>query len=166
MKLTIQLFTLRSLLAVSLLAVSLLAPSGWCADPFYIGSWKITSAAVAPWWSDAKHKPDAAESKALVGQAIAVGKNSISGPRQLTCKNAHYQMKEYPADMLFQGMFGEMQARDKSVDPGKTAATVGFQGSKWKTLETGCDNEIELHFLDDGTAAFGLNNYIYLLKKK
>ena len=38
--------------------------------------------------------------------------------------------------------------------------------AKWKTLETGCDNEIELHFLDDGTAAFGLNNYIYLLKKK
>ena len=166
MKLTIQFLTLRCLLAASLLVAFLMPPGGWCADPFYIGSWKITSAGVAPWWSDAKQKPDAAESKALVGQTMVVGKNSISGPRQLACRNAHYQMKEYPADMLFQGMFGEMHERDKSVDPGKTAATVGFRGSKWKTLETGCDNEIELHFLDDGTAAFGLNNYIYLLKKK
>jgi hypothetical protein len=154
----------RTLRLLTLL--TLLGTAAWSADHFYIGSWKITSATVAPWWNDTKQKPDAVESKSLVGQTVAIGANAISGPRQVTCKNPHYQTKEYPADMLFQGMFGEMHSRDQSVDPGKTAASIGFKGSKWKTLETGCDNEVELHFLDGGTAAFGLNNYIYILKKK
>jgi hypothetical protein len=68
--------------------------------------------------------------------------------------------------MLFQGAFGEMHARDKSVDPAKVAATLGFRGSLWKTLETGCGNELDYHFLDAGTSAFGLNNYVYILKKQ
>ena len=68
--------------------------------------------------------------------------------------------------MLFQGAFGEMHLRDKSVDPAKVSARVGFQGSSWKTLETGCGNEIDYHFLDPTTAAFGLNDYIYILKKQ
>jgi hypothetical protein len=68
--------------------------------------------------------------------------------------------------MLFQGMFGEMHERDKTIDPVKVAATAGFQGTNWKTLETGCGNELDFHFIDDHTAAFGLNNYIYTLRKQ
>ena len=73
--------------------------------------------------------------------------------------------------MLFQGAFGEMHLRDKSADPAKIAATLGFRGSAsktptWKTLETGCANELDFHFLDPTTAAFGLNNYVYMLKKQ
>jgi hypothetical protein len=33
-------------------------------------------------------------------------------------------------------------------------------------LETGCGNEIELHFVDAATAAFGLNDFVYILKKE
>jgi hypothetical protein len=66
--------------------------------------------------------------------------------------------------MLFQGKFGEMHDRDKAVDPVKIAAAAGFRGISWKTLETGC--EIEFHFIDERTAAIGLNNYIYKLQKQ
>ena len=68
--------------------------------------------------------------------------------------------------MLFQGAFGEMRYRDKSVDPAKVAAKVGFHGTSWKTLETGCEIEIDYHFIDSTTAAIGLNNYVYILKKQ
>ena len=146
--------------------ISFIASSAWCADPFYVASWKISSASVAPWWSNASQKPDAAESKALVGQTVVLQAKSITGPRQVACKTTHYAFKDYPADMLFQGMFGEMQRRDRSADPAKAAASVGFRGTKWKTLETGCANELELHFIDGRTAAFGLNNYIYILKRE
>jgi hypothetical protein len=62
--------------------------------------------------------------------------------------------------MLFQGSFAEMK------DPAKVAASVGFKAPKTKVLETGCGNEVDFHFIDPSTAAFGLNNYIYILKKQ
>jgi hypothetical protein len=135
------------------------------ADPFYFGTWKIESAVVAPWWTE-RTKPDAAEMTTLVGKTLVVAPTGISGPRQVACKSPKYVVKEYPADMLFQGMLGEMHERDKSADPGKVAATLGFQGSKWKTLETGCGYELDFHFIDPVTATFGLNNYIYKLRKR
>ncbi|HEV8043089.1 MAG TPA: hypothetical protein VGP62_29690 [Bryobacteraceae bacterium] len=151
---------LRSGLAFGALALCAIA-----ADAFYLGTWKIESAVVAPWWTE-RTKPDAAEMTGLVGKTMVITPTGISGPRQLACKGPKYELKEYPADMLFQGMLGEMHERDKSVDPGKVAATLGFRGSSWKTVETGCGNEIDFHFIDALTATFGLNNYIYTLKKR
>src|ERR1035438_5567448 len=75
------------------------------ADPFYLGTWKIDSAVVAPWWTE-RTKPDAAEMTALVGKTFVVTSTGISGPRQVACKGPKYKVEEYPADMLFQGMFG------------------------------------------------------------
>jgi hypothetical protein len=144
----------------------LLAALTLCAgDSFYLGTWKIDSAVLAP-WADAAHKDDAAEMKSLVGKIIVLKAGEIVGPRQVACKGPHYQVKEYPADMLFQGAFGEMQSRDKAVDPAKLAAKLGFKGSAWKTLETGCGNELDFHFIDPATTTFGLNNYVYTLKKQ
>jgi hypothetical protein len=68
--------------------------------------------------------------------------------------------------MLFQGEFGEMNRRDKSADPAKLAAKLGFKGTSWKTVETGCGNELDFHFIDPATTTFGLNNYVYTLKKQ
>jgi hypothetical protein len=42
----------------------------------------------------------------------------------------------------------------------------GNSGSSWKTIETGCANELDYRFVDGNSAAFGLNNYIYLLKRQ
>ena len=47
-----------------------------------------------------------------------------------------------------------MHRRDKSADPAKIAAKLGFRGSSWKTLETGCGNELDYHFLDPGNRGF------------
>jgi hypothetical protein len=48
----------------------------------------------------------------------------------------------------------------------QTGQDAGFRGSSWKTLETGCGNEIELHFVDATTAEFGLYDFVYVLKKE
>jgi hypothetical protein len=137
------------------------------ADPFYLGTWKIVSATAAPWWDGPERKPVTIEMRSLVGKTITIEAKAIRGPRALACTGARYEVKDYPADMLFQGAFGEMQRRDKSLDPVKIAAKVGFRDAPtWKTLETGCAVEIDYHFIDPSTAAFGLNDYVYTLKKQ
>lgn len=135
------------------------------ADPFYLGTWKIESASVAPWANSAR-KPDDIEMKSLVGKTMAIKAGEITGPQQLACKGPKYVVKNYPADMLFQGAFGEMKRADKSVNPAKIADSLGFHGSSWKTVETGCGNELDFHFLDPSIFAFGLNDYVYKLKKE
>lgn len=152
---------LRWVVCMILLAVPLCA-----ADPFYIGKWTIVSAAVAPWWEDKAHKPDDAGVRAYVGKTITLSAKSIQGPGLFACKRTQYKVEDRPADSLFQGAFGEMQIRDKSVSPLKIAASLGFKGTAWKTLETGCEAEIDYHFLDSSTAAIGLDNYVYVLKKQ
>jgi hypothetical protein len=153
------------------LVAAVFAPLAPGADPFYLGTWKITSAVVAPWQVDRPYGSDLAEMKTLVNKAVVIQAKAILGPRQVACKGPIYQVKDYPADMLFQGAFGEMHLRDKSADPAKIAAKLGFRSSTtktqtWKTLETGCATELDFHFLDPDTAAFGLNNYVYMLKKQ
>ncbi len=146
------------------LALISISPA-FAADPFYFGIWKIDSAVVAPWSAEKKLRE--AEMKSLVGKEVAIGARQIAGPRQVACRNPHYEVKDYPAGMLFQGAFDEMRMRDKSADPSKLAASVGFkQGTKWKTVETGCGNELDFHFIDPDTFAFGLNDYVYILKRQ
>jgi hypothetical protein len=144
------------------------AGSSWAAaaDPFYVGTWKIVSAAPAPWVST-ELKPDLAESKTLTGKIVKIEATRILGPRQVACPKPNYQVKNYGVDMLFQGSFAEMKERDHSVDMTKAAASAGFRGgTEWKTLETGCETEVDFHFIDPTTATFGLNNVIYTLKKQ
>lgn len=148
-----------------ILIATILASGAIAADPFYLGTWKIVSAQVAPWW-DTAEKPDAAESKSLVGKLVTVKPAQIIGPGMTACNGPRYKVVNVPAEGLFQGSFDEMHTRNKSVDPNKVAATLGFKGKSWKSLQTGCANELDYHFVDDNTAEFGLNNYIYILKKQ
>jgi hypothetical protein len=133
------------------------------ADTFYLGTWKLTAAMVAP-WADAKRKPDEAEKTRLIGKAVEIAAKKISGPKPLACASPHYKVSDVTADMLFQGAFSEMQTRNTSADPGKLAASLGFPAERIKTLETGC--EIDFHFVDGTTAEIGLNDYVYTLKKQ
>jgi hypothetical protein len=144
---------------LGLAAVLLSALTARAAEP-YLGTWKVTSAAVAP-WADPARKPDEAEMKSLVGKTVTFRPKEIAGPRTLACKGPKYKLSDFPADMLFQGAFGEMHAKDKALDPAKLAASVGFQGASWKVLETGCATEIDWHFI-----AIGLNDYVYVLKRQ
>jgi hypothetical protein len=142
--------------------VAMAGPAG-AADAFYTGTWKVSGAMVAP-WADPKQKPDSAELSRLLGKTIVLKAGGIAGPRPFGCTAPHYKVSDFAADMIFQGAFEQMQSSDKSVDPGKIAASLGFPGTGIKTLETGC--EIDFHFVDATTAEVGLNNYVYTLKKQ
>jgi hypothetical protein len=133
------------------------------ADAFYIGTWKISAAVVAP-WADPKQKSDSAEQARLLNKTIAFKPKEIAGPPPFACKAAHYKESDFSADMLFQGAFDEMRSNNKSVDPDKLAASLGFIGQRIKTLQTGC--EFDFHFIDETTAETGLNNSVYTLKKQ
>jgi len=154
------------LLRSAVIALFCGAVTASAADQFYLGTWKIATAVVAPWADPTERPPDPAEMKSLVGKSVVIKTNEIAGPRALACRAPNYEVVDYPADMLFQGAFDEMRRRDKSVDPHKLAAKLGFRGSKWKTLETGCGNELDYHFAGPNTAEFGLNDYVDRLKKQ
>lgn len=104
--------------------------------------------------------------QSLVGKIIVIQPSRITGPHALACQGPKYKVVDSPVEGLFQGELDEMRRRDKAVDPEKLAAKLGFRGRKWKTLETGCGNELDFHFVDPGTAEFGLNDYVYILKKQ
>jgi len=131
-------------------------------EPFYLGAWAFDSAVVAP-WADPHQKPDEKEKNALLGKTVTFTPAAIAGPKVFACKGPHYKISDFSADMLFQGAFEEMHDNDKSADPQKLAASLGFTGTSFKTLETGCD--IDWHFVDATTAEVGLNDYVYTLKK-
>ena len=133
------------------------------ADSFYMGTWKLSGAVVAP-WADPKQKPDNAEPSRLLGKTIVFKAKEISGPPPFACRAPHYKESNFAADMIFQGAFEEMQSKNKAVDPNRSAASLGFAGNSIKTLETGC--EIDFHFVDASTAEIGLNDYVYTLKKQ
>ena len=143
-------------------AVAQVVPAN-AADSFYFGKWKLAGAIVAP-WADLKQKPDSAEQSRLIGKTIVFKAKEITGPPPFACKTPHYKESDSTADMIFQGAIGEMQLKNKSVDPNKLAASLGFAGSSIKTLETGC--EIDFHFVDAATAETGLNDNVYTLKKQ
>ena len=133
------------------------------ADAFYLGVWKFDSAIVAP-WAGPHDQPDVAEKNSLLGKTVTIAPREISGPKVFACKNPHYKLTDYTADLLFQGAFGEMHDADKSKDAQQLAASIGFASAPIKTLETGC--EFDWHFVDQSTVEIALNDYVYVLKKQ
>lgn len=151
------------LLAFAGLPCLVIAAPAKAVDAFYLGSWRFESAVVAP-WADPKAKPDSSEKNALMGKTVALRPKEIVGPQVLACKRPKYRLTNYTADLLFQGAFQEMREHDNSVDPLKLAASLGFVGASFRTLETGC--EIDWHFVDPATAEVALNDYVYTLKRR
>lgn len=145
------------------MAGALLLPAT-AADASYLGTWKIAAAVDAPWGGP--DQPDPAEMQSLVGKTVVFKAGEIAGPGILGCQGPHYRVVDVPAEGLFQGAFDEMHRRDKSSDPLKLARKFGFRGTRWKSLQTGCPNELDFHFVDPSTAEFGLNDWIYTLRKQ
>jgi hypothetical protein len=155
----------RFALAISLAAAAGI-PAARAEDSFFYGKWKITGAVAAPWATPGT-TPDSSEAKTLVGQTIELSADAVQGPGSFPCSNPHYEVLEGGPDMLFQGSFGEMHDKDKSVDPQKLAEQVGFSGTKFRTVVTGCEYEVDFSFgADNDAAAFGLNDHVYTLKRE
>ena len=153
---------LTAVIAVALSAALFHRASG--AEPFYVGNWQFASAVLAPWADSALRQPDTAERDSFLGKTVAIRPREIAGPSDFLCKEPAYKLVAYPAEELFEGAFAEMHERDPSIDPGKLADALGFTGSAFTTLETGC--EFDWHFVDQGTVEIGLNDWIYTLKKQ
>jgi hypothetical protein len=151
-----------SVLLAAMFAAAICSSAG-AEEPSYLGAWKFVSAVPAP-WAPSPQKVDAAEMKQLIGKTVNLGSKAIAGPKVFVCKGPHYKLSDFSADMLFQGQFGEMHDADRSKDPLQLAHALGFIGTTFKTLETGC--EIDWHFVDPRTAEIGLNNFVYTLKKQ
>jgi len=154
---------MRKLSLAAFAAFCIASVPAQAADPFYLGTWKFSAATLAP-WHDAKRAADSKERARLMGKTIVLKAKDIDGPQPFPCKGPQYKLTDYTPDLIFQGAFEELKSKDKSIDPDKLAASLGFKDKKIKTLETGC--EFDLHFVDEKTAEVGLNDYVYTLKKQ
>lgn len=135
-------------------------------EAFYLGQWKITGAVPGPWIkSDAELFPD--EIKSLVGKTITLKSDAIEGPGGFPCKGPKYEVMKGGPDMLFQGAFGEMQAANAADNPQKLAEKVGFTGTEYQTVMTGCEFAVDFSFgADKDIAMFALDNAVYVLKRQ
>jgi hypothetical protein len=146
------------------LAATLLTTGAAHAENAMTGSWTIERADPAPWSNDTDFVPHRKVVPDYVGKQITFEAKRIDGPALLACANPNYQMKDYPADMLFQGGLGEYEQKSgkKAED---VATAMGFKSRPIRTLETGCEHSFDFHMSDAGHAAFALDNMIYWLKR-
>jgi hypothetical protein len=158
----VRAFCLAVFFAVLGLRVVAYATADGVAPP-YLGTWKLATAAVAP-WAVPRRAADAAERERLIGRTIAVEATAITGPSPFACPGPRYKFRDFTPAMLFQGAFEEMRANDRSADPDRMAGALGFIGPSIKTLETGCD--FDFYFVDASTAQVGLNGFVYTLKRQ
>jgi hypothetical protein len=163
MKESTAMTTLLRTIALGLMMSTAFATSATVfAQDRYAGTWKIASSEPVPWphkaeWLDPK------EIKRLTGATVEFKSDRISGPTPLACKGPHYEIKQYGADMLFQGSLEEYG--DKKTTPDKAATALGFTKRPIPSIVTGCASEIEFHVLDDDHMLFGLNNSIYRMTR-
>jgi hypothetical protein len=150
--------------AVAAVALLICAALPAHADNALLGKWTIEKADPAPWSDNANYPPDRKEAPTFVGKHVTFEAKQIKGPNLLACTGPNYEMKDYSADMLFQGQLGEFEQRGgKKAEDSATA--LGFKTRPIPTLETGCEGAIDFHMSDADHAAFALNNMIYWLKR-
>ncbi|MBI1209862.1 MAG: hypothetical protein GC190_00220 [Alphaproteobacteria bacterium] len=150
-------------LAAAVLALTLpFAIATASADNDMTGKWKIERADDAPWSNDTDYPPYRKVVSDYVGKTVSFEAKHIKGPSLLACADPNYEMKDYPADMLFQGELGESEQRGGGKAE-EVATSIGFKTRPIRTLETGCEGAIDFHMSDADHAAFALDNMIYWL---
>ena len=136
-------------------AALITASSAASAQEAFGGPWLIVKAEPAPWAE--KGAASDAEAKTLLQKPVSILADRIDGPKPLLCRKLKYKVTSYTPDMLFQGGL---------TAPGKQAAALGFRGNSIKTLETGCEAEIDFHMVDEMTVLFGLNDRVYTMTRR
>ena len=148
------------MLAVSLAGMLNVGVVG--AQEAFAGAWKIEKSEAAPWAKTADML-DAKEIKHLVGASVDFKAAGITGPAPLACGGAHYEIKQYEADEVFQGALAEYG--DPATTPDKMADTIGFGKRPIASLVTDCASEIEFHALDADHLIFALNHSLYRMTR-
>jgi len=138
------------------LAALVLPGAPAAAQGIYAGTWVVRPApAVAPWVPQGT-TPAGSYPQRLPGQRVTFRADRISGPAPLACRGPRYAMRDYGADMLFQGNL---------TDAERQATALGFTSRPIRTLDTGCEGAIDFHAVDDNTLLFALDNRIYMLSR-
>src|SRR5215475_4703764 len=118
---------------LALVATAVVNANTASAQEAFAGTWKVERSEPAP-WAKTPDMLDAKEIKRLVGASVEFRSNAITGPAPLACKGPHYAIRQYDADMLFQG--GLAEYGDPSTTPDKMADKIGFAKRPVETLET------------------------------
>jgi hypothetical protein len=148
---------LRKFVTNGTAAVALIASmSASAAEPSaFLGAWLISSSQPAP-WAAAGQQPPQSDIDRLVGKRVVFAANAIDAPPPLACAGPRYEIKTTPPDGLFQGNL---------TDPDKQAVALGYRIPQIMTLETGCPDIIDFHFVDANTAMFALDNRLYRMER-
>ena len=160
-----RVYRIRGILAfgaAAALVLILIPVDGVRAQDSFTGAWKIEKSEPAP-WAKTTDMLDVKEIKRLTGTTVDFKSNAITGPAPLACKGPHYEVKQYEADMLFQGALAEYG--DPSTTPDKMADKIGFGKRPIASLVTGCASEIEFHAIDADHAVFALNNSLFRMSR-
>lgn len=147
---------------ILLFAVALVASAVATAQERYAGTWRIEKSEPAP-WARGSYVIDAKEVRELTGTTVVFKRDHIVGPRQVACTGPHYEIKQYPAEDLFQGELSEM--KDAATTPDKMADTIGFGKRPIPSIVTGCATELEFHAIDDDHLVFALNNSLFRMTR-
>ena len=148
---------LRKFMTNGTAAVAVIAGmSASAAEPSaFLGAWLISSSQPAPWVA-----PDQplgqSDISGLVGKRVVFAAKRIHAPPPLTCAGPRYEIETTPPDGLFQGNL---------TDPDKQAVALGYRIPQIMTLETGCPDIIDFHFIDANTAMFALDNRLYRMER-
>lgn len=129
------------------------AQAGEGSGPF-TGAWTIAEAKPLPGTTPAG-QPNAT----LMNAAVSIGRSQLVGPEPLSCARAMYSTDKRDAFYLFSGGLSapEQQAKD-----------LGF-ADKINILSIGCRTGTtaypDIALVDERTAMFALDGYIYVMKR-
>ena len=121
----------------------------------FLGAWLISGSQPAPWAAPGQQPPQS-DIDRLVGKRVVFASDRIDAPPPLACVGPRYEIKTSPPDGLFQGNL---------TDPAKQAVALGYRIPQIMTLETGCPDIIDFHFVDSDTAMFALDNRLYRIER-
>lgn len=150
---------LRRSLMIRTVAVALIvgaSASASAAEPSaFLGAWLIASSQPAPWVAPGRQLGQS-DVHGLVGKRVVFAADRIDAQPPLACAGPRYEIRSYPPDGLFQGNL---------TDPARQAVALGYRLPEIRTLETGCPDIIDYHFIDADTAMFALDNRLYRMER-
>lgn len=144
------------------LAVLLLAEPA-AAQQRFAGTWDVASGKPAPWASNPNDATDMAEAKRFIGQRVTFAARAVTAPRPLGCAHATYDFRSAEADTLFEGSLSE-DGRGHPANPVAVARTLGVMQKTVVGMTASC-SEVEFFLVDPNTVLFGLNNWVFTLKR-
>ena len=129
----------------------------------FAGQWDVVAGQPAPWAKDPTDATDRAEARRFIGQRLAIGAKTFKAPRPLGCARPTYEFRNAQADTLFEGALN-YDGRDKPADPVAAARALGVAQKTVVGMTASC-SEVEFFLVAPDTALFGLNNWVFTLKR-